>query len=878
MALSVYAGLAASRRLLAATHSNRCLYSSLIQYNISSNHRFACIRHAAAVDVTPLIRSRYLNTMAPVAPDAAAAAPAAASTTAATTTTPPAAAELLPLHHLGKHFTALLAQAKCTQEDLLISIQMLSNSKPNSRLLVQACRSMRFIDSSDKPQAILCIGLIKSAFVELVKMEDLPRHEILDCLASMKHFGNGSGEIKKFISFLAAQLSVSAAESVQHSRHIAGALHGMRNMSSTATEVREVFAALAPILSYHSDSFTAQEVSSAFAGLRNCNSDEEEVCAVLSALAAKLTACTGSMTADYVGKILFTMRHMNSDAPAMDEVLSALVPKMAASPSTGQSPGAYVALISDSLLGLARMDGSVPVVGAVLSSLGGMVAAGSKGKINRKTAATALLHIRNKTPDTDEAQALFAAFPELNRTLAARHQVTAPPQQLQAQYQALYSTRRCSKAELCMITDTVSSAKAKQIVWALSCLRFVDAKANAATTSPQAVECVGAIATAFEKFAKKNGGHPLTASELCDCLTSVKHFDSNSQEIKGLLSFLAAQLVNSEPDAKLLSRHMAGALHGLRHMNSTVYIARNQVREVLAALAPKIDAYKGKFTAQEIANSLVGLRHCNSHVPEVCAMLSVLAVKISSSTDTLSAQHVGNMIFALRDMNSDAPAVCALLAALTPKVTACTEQLMSQHVANALYGIQGMNSDVPEVSALIAALIPKIASCSEQFTSQGVGNSLYGLRGMNSTGGEVRALLAELAKKIPSAESRFTSQCIGNALYGLQNMRSDSEEVCAVLAALAPRIASCRQPFTAQEVISVLYGLRFMGSEVREVRQVLAAMTPKIVSCATLDRRHRSKAVTIVNRMGNQNVPEVRAVLSAILEGASANYMGANKN
>jgi hypothetical protein len=60
-----------------------------------------------------------------------------------------------------------------------------------------------------------------------------------------------------------------------------------------------------------------------------------------------------------------------------------------------------------------------------------------------------------------------------------------------------------------------------------------------------------------------------------------------------------------------------------------------EVKDVLAALAPKIGTCRKELSAQAVGNALYGLRNMSSDVQEVKDVLTALASKIEGSREQL---------------------------------------------------------------------------------------------------------------------------------------------------------------------------------------------------------------------------------------------------
>lgn len=237
---------------------------------------------------------------------------------------------------------------------------------PDSRVLVEACCAVRFISPNSKANAIKCIGTIAAAFNASYSAKPfvLPMHTICECLMSLKHFDNDSGEINELHTFFAAQIQIANDTSKLRNRHIAGVLFSLRNMRNDSLALREIFSVLSPLIASHVTALSAQETANALSGLRHMKTDIPELCFMLTPLAEKISDSTAVLNAQNVGNIMYGLRGMDSGSPDVCAILSALAPKIAACPDIFRSQH-----ICNALYGLQYMSSDDSEVRAVLAAL-----------------------------------------------------------------------------------------------------------------------------------------------------------------------------------------------------------------------------------------------------------------------------------------------------------------------------------------------------------------------------------------------------------------------------------------------------------------------------------------------------------------------------
>ena len=348
---------------------------------------------------------------------------------------------------------------------------------------------------------------------------------------------------------------------------------------------------------------------------------------------------------------------------------------------------------------------------------------------------------------------------------------------------------------------------------------------------------------------------------LCSLLYTLKGRSNKRPEVRNLLLAIAKRLEHSS--IRLVGKEVAGTLFGMQKMDSN----ENSLRVLLAALVPLIVTSSNDYSARDVGMALYGLQGMDCKGPEVRAVLSALLPKIQSAK-FLDRQAIGNAMYGLQKMTADYPEVAAVVSALAKGMSASQQCLSSQNLGNALYGLKSMSSDRIEVREIVAALVSKVESCQGELAPQELGNSLYGLLEMSSDHVEVRNLLLSLVPKIQGSRG-LKGREVSNALYGLRGMSSDHAEVRLVLDALVMRIKECDDDFTEQDLCSALYGLQRMTGDSPEVRRVLSALLVKIES-GVKKLGGRGIGSILFGLRGCKETPEAQVILDEVFQRAMA--------
>jgi hypothetical protein len=258
-----------------------------------------------------------------------------------------------------------------------------------------------------------------------------------------------------------------------------------------------------------------------------------------------------------------------------------------------------------------------------------------------------------------------------------------------------------------------------------------------------------------------------TTQNISMLLMGLENVETEQKEDVRKMFFLISLLVTKCPD--MSSQGLSEILFNFQSMNCDT-----EVRQVLKALLPSLINCKDDFSAENISNSLIGLKSMNSDRTEVRGILSALANKVEDCGDRFDAQDIGDSLYSLQGMSSDSYEVCSLLSALVSKVETCEERFSGLIIGNILHGLQNMNSEYPEVRSMLSSLVPKVRSCTEILSGETIGIAIGGLQGMSSDHPEVRAMLSALVPLIYRLKDRdeMSVQSVSSALYGMQGMNS----------------------------------------------------------------------------------------------------------
>jgi very-short-patch-repair endonuclease len=210
-------------------------------------------------------------------------------------------------------------------------------------------------------------------------------------------------------------------------------------------------------------------------------------------------------------------------------------------------------------------------------------------------------------------------------------------------------------------------------------------------------------------------------------------------------------------------------------------------------------------------------------------VLAALAPKIEASKEELDAQEVGNALYGLQSMSSDVREVVGVLAALTPKIEGLSQRLLPQHIANALYGLQRMDDSVEYVHIVLRVLERQLELFDGLLPLRETAQLLQGLLGKRSpAASHIRELLSTKVSVDPESASEDTILHLASVMF-MDGMALPSNVFTAYCDALAKECAKssdlqgqrsrCKSKFEAEvmERLGVLLPLQSFQTNTRIV-------------------------------------------------------------
>jgi hypothetical protein len=279
-----------------------------------------------------------------------------------------------------------------------------------------------------------------------------------------------------------------------------------------------------------------------------------------------------------------------------------------------------------------------------------------------------------------------------------------------------------------------------------------------------------------------------------------------------------------------------------------------EARDLLAAVAKKIAEIPAStlFDPSSLSMALRSLRRLFRIEPEVFYVCEALSPRIVSCVSTFSAQQVSDSLWGLKYCPIDTTdALHSPVNKLAQHTRACADDAFCPDaLADALDGLSSSQSNgigSEPVLSILEALAPKIAGCSIPFGPATWSRAVNGLRRCDGYSAEARAVFNALAFQLQRiGDAPFSAVELSKSFNGIKYFSSHDESRSTVLSMfgdLAPRIAASHDTFSSRCVGSIVSGLRGHCPEDSNVQAILASLALKMDTSSTFDLRDIRMAV-----------------------------------
>jgi hypothetical protein len=382
-------------------------------------------------------------------------------------------------------------------------------------------------------------------------------------------------------------------------------------------------------------------------------------------------------------------------------------------------------------------------------------------------------------------------------------------------------------------------------------------------------------------------GFHLSLSQLCECISGLKHFTSDRREVKLSLETMAKSLSASSADRRVSGQSFANMLHGLRYMKDDA----PEVNALVHEINKRADDFDPITDSRDVSIALLGLRNFDADHLDAAALrqrivssaisrdgsigpstnecsaadiiqqitswnllrssgsgfdesafLGRIVDSLSKTTTIFTSRQISECLRALSKMSSDSSHTRSLAHALGCQLERMVEPMSVRDIAVAVFGLQKMSNQSKEVRLVLNRLAAHMSICGEEDVLDGMdaANVMLGVQRMTSNTREVLKLLSTVSDKLSSDRSpTFRSRDLAHILFGMQSMNCDSREVRRLVSIIASKVRNCADAFSAHDIGISIYGIRWMNSGNVEVSELITALTPKIRACndafSTLD-------------------------------------------
>lgn len=591
-----------------------------------------------------------------------------------------------------------------------------------------------------------------------------------------------------------SKFSLSAQE-------ISNALYGLRNMSDSHRDTKNMLSAILPVLRNPTTTFSSQAVGNALYGLQSMSANSKEVRRVVDALAEQIAKCKEPLNAQALGNALYGLKSMDSSSAEVKRLLLAIAEKIRLSENrlrlSGQS-------IGNALYGLKNMSSDVYEVRETLLVLTNAVEK-SSALMNAQAIGNAMYGLSSMTSECDAVVRLVRALSE---------KVSTCPEKLSAQAvsNALYGMQNLSS----------SLPEVQHLLSALASKIYE-------CEEPMNDQCVGNALYGLKSVSMADG------SAVREVVAALAHY------------FYYSSIAYTS-DGKLVGSCLIKLDAGDKSSNSNRYLSSTYNLHKKASSNEEVRGVI-PLSGKVIGMALYGLRGMSSEYIEAKALLAVMLPSIVVTTKKLDGQFIGNSLYGLQQMSCQSEEVKKLMIFLIAKMGIGDIGILSGHeISNALYGCRSMET-CDETESFINALAPHMRECSDVFSPLAISECFVGMQNMKFGGG-VEALFDILNERIDKCLDPFEMDHIAMVCYAFKSL----DDTCgASLGSLLDKLFNivCRANYelSPQHCANILYGLGncpnsgsgLLGltlSWCLDVHDQLSATDPSTLGSSDLLQRH----------------------------------------
>jgi hypothetical protein len=205
------------------------------------------------------------------------------------------------------------------------------------------------------------VSLLEALHIKLRNLnEKLSPDNICGVLLGLKSVSAVKPPTASIISTITTHISSNSA--VFSGQHVSNMIFYLQNKSSNAAEVRELLSATS--VRAESVSMNSREIGNAFYGLKTMSDSSEEVKQLLRIMKQQILSCPDGLDDIAIANILFGLRNMSSDCAEVVGILSAVGRFMKLNPSNTPK---RISVIANAACGLKNCSSDAPEVKDVLA-------------------------------------------------------------------------------------------------------------------------------------------------------------------------------------------------------------------------------------------------------------------------------------------------------------------------------------------------------------------------------------------------------------------------------------------------------------------------------------------------------------------------------
>lgn len=334
--------------------------------------------------------------------------------------------------------------------------------------------------------------------------------------------------------------------------------------------------------------------------------------------------------------------------------------------------------------------------------------------------------------------------------------------------------------------------------------------------------------------------HPaldLSPKTVCSIVNSLRHMDSNTEDVRKFLILLTEKLQNL-PDLQIADKW--ACIYGLQSLSSNSATVRSFIKVLNSKFIPYPPDYR--HTPQSVGCTLFGLQSLKPSYPEVQDLIQIILDDYQSLAIRLDDQAISNIFYGLQNLHDQSIPSSKLLLQLIIEMLKRNQNhttLSAVGISQLAMGIKKYSSDTPEALQLLEIITHYFRQSSDVINSRILVNCLTGLKNFSSNIPQTEAFLSLLDQKILTMTREVPSETVNYSqliqlFAALRNMTALTPSLRNLLQFLDKNVSrlSAHQMKSA-DFLACLFGLHQLSSPQPQPQPLLRSLLQNLLEHAT---------------------------------------------